>query len=76
MKVWELCNLIKESDASLADIRGWVYENKNCPVKFALGLESDSAELPKLQTIAYRICSEHECEMECLDDFLDTEVSE
>lgn len=75
MKVWELCNLIKESDASRADIRGWSCENKICPIMFAAGLESDSAELPKLQAIADRICSEHECDMKCLDDFLDTEVA-
>jgi hypothetical protein len=41
MKVWEKCNEVKGTNASIDEIAGWGYMNRICPLMFDEGLEID-----------------------------------
>ena len=80
MKIWELCNKVKETNVSKKQIENWAYSNRICPLMFDVGLEID-VELdedcyPKeneFSNTAHKIC-DGECGIECLRKYLDTEV--
>ena len=41
MKVWEKCNEVKGTNASIKEIADWAYANRICPLDFDTGLEID-----------------------------------
>ena len=41
MKVWEKCNEVKGTNASIDEIAGWGYMNRICPLMFDVGLDID-----------------------------------
>ena len=41
MKVWEKCNEVKGTNATIEEIASWAYNNRICPLDFDVGLEID-----------------------------------
>lgn len=41
MKVWEKCNEVKGTNATIEQIADWAYFNRICPLMFDTGLEID-----------------------------------
>ena len=80
MKVWELCNKVKGTNATKKQIENWAYTNRICPLMFDVGLEID-VELgedgyPKdiiFSNTAHKIC-DGKCDIECLRKYLDMEI--
>lgn len=82
MKIWELCNKVKETNATKKEIENWAYMNRICPLMFDSGLDIDlpldEYGYPKdnvfLET-AHKVCN-GKCGIECLRKYLDMEISE
>ena len=82
MKVWELCNRVKETNVTKKEIENWAYTNRICPLMFDVGLEIDvdvdEDGYPKdnvFSDTAHKICNS-KCGIECLRKYLDTDVVE
>lgn len=83
MKIWELCNKVKGTNATKETIANWAYMNRICPLSFDVGLdiniEIDDDRYPKdnvFVNTARKICNNNECGTECLMQYLDMEVNE
>lgn len=75
MKVWELCNKLKDTDSTKEQIANWSYMNRICPIDFEEGLELGEGKFPaQITEIARTICAASNCDAECLDKFLESEV--
>lgn len=83
MKVWEKCNEVKGTKATVDEIADWAYMNKICPLEFDFALEID---IPKDSSGVYcdtgftrtaRICCQfHKCGKDCLMAYLNGEYLE
>ena len=80
MKVWEKCNEVKGTDATIEQIAGWAYCNRICPLMFDVGLEIDfpldEDGYPKpngFLNTADKICEHNSCGMDCLMKYLNSE---
>ena len=75
MKVYELMNQLKGTEATKEQIASWQYMNRICPVQLtAEELEIEKKFPEALSEIAEKLCSMNECGHECLDKFLESEV--
>ena len=74
MKIWELCNIIKKTNASRNTIRDWSIMNRICPASFQFELPAKGANGKVIAKAASNVCESYSCGMDCLDAFLDTEV--
>lgn len=82
MKVWEKCNEVKGTNASIDEIADWAYANRICPLDFDIGLELDlpldEDGYPKENGFfgtAQKLC-DMECGSECLMRYLNSEYRE
>ena len=77
MKVFELINELKGTDATLEQIKEWSYMNRIPPCGLEEGLELD-CKLPKvLHELRSEVCSETgKCYPDCLNKFFDMEIPE
>lgn len=83
MKVWEKCNEVKGTNATIEEIASWAYNNRICPMDFDVGLEID-LPLDKdgipldngFAWTAHRVCESFSCGKECLMAYLNSEYLE
>lgn len=83
MKVWEKCNEVKGTSATLEQIAAWAYMNRICPLMFDVGLEID-VPLDEdgypvencFSATAHKVCHGNSCGMDCLKEFLNSELEE
>lgn len=77
MKVYELMNQLKGTDATVDQIKSWSYMNRVSPCILDEGLDLDEGvEYPEvLRKTQEKICNEcgHDC-YKCLDTFFIAEV--
>lgn len=88
MKVWEKCNEVKGTDATIEQIADWAYFNRICPLMFDVGLDIDlpldEYHEPKPNGFLYtaeKVCdvSMHNgkgCGADCLMRYLNSEYKE
>ena len=81
MKIWELCNKVKETNVTKEQIESWAYFNRICPLMFDVGLEIEEIDedgYPKdnvFSKTAHKICDGN-CGIDCLKKYLEMEVEE
>ncbi len=83
MKVWEKCNEVKGTKATMQEIANWAWDNKICPLMFDVGLELDlpldedafPVENGFIKT-ARKVCSKSKCDYKCLIKYLESEYDE
>ncbi len=73
MKVWEMCNEIKGTNANINQIMSWAYNNKICPLDFAEALDAPEFEYV-FSLIAHVVCSKNYCGGKCLMAFLESDL--
>lgn len=88
MKVWEKCNEVKGTDATIEQIADWAYYNRICPLMFDTGLEIDlpldDDGYPKpngFLNTAESVCDVFTnngkgCGFDCLNAYLNSEYKE
>lgn len=84
MKVWEKCNEVKGTNASIDEIAGWGYMNRICPLMFDVGLDidlpldEDGYPLPNgFLSTAESVCDNRKgCGFDCLMEYLNSEYKE
>lgn len=77
MKVWELINEIKGTDADLPTILNWMMMNRICPLDVVLELEEGDHH--QLHALAHKHCAPRkrsECDSKCYEAFLTMDVKE
>lgn len=80
MKVWEKCNEVKETEATVEEITSWAYGNRICPLMFDARLEIDipldedgyPIDNGFLRT-ARKVCEHNNCRLDCLKEYLNSE---
>lgn len=83
MKIWELCNKVKGTNETKETIENWAYFNRVCPLMFDVALEIEELDEdgypkdnnPFIKT-ARRVCDDNKCNVNCLRNFLNSEVEE
>lgn len=83
MKVWEKCNEVKGTNATINEIARWAYANRICPLDFDVALEIDlpldDEGFPKWNgflNAAEEMCLVFTCGMGCLMAFLQCDYME
>ena len=77
MKVWEKCNEVKGTNATIDEIAGWAYENRICPLIFDEGLDIEiNLEDNGFARAAIKICKENKCGWSCIMRYLNEEFIE
>lgn len=76
MKVWEKINELKGTNADKKTIANWAYNNKICPREFGEELELDCEYPKEIEDISRRLCDKNSCGYDCLNEFLESELSE
>ena len=74
MTIWEKCNELKGTTATREQIADWAYMNRVCPLDFDIGLELDVPYPPEMTDAAHRLCHQNSCGMDCLRNFLNTQI--
>ena len=75
MKIWELCNKIMETNEPREVIYDWSVMNRICPISFDIELHTTGKNRKILANAANGCCLFRRCGMDCLNKFLDTEVT-
>ena len=76
MKVWELINEIKGTNASQDEILNWMVMNKICPLD--VGEQLEEGYQTELENMAYKQCDKIPtggCGTACYREYLDLEVN-
>lgn len=85
MKVWEKCNEVKGTTATIEEIASWAYENRICPLSFDVGLEIDvpcdddgypTQDGNGFVVTALKHCKGQPCGHDCLMAYLNREFIE
>lgn len=75
MKVWELMNKIKGTEADQDEILNWMVMNKICPLE--VETELDEGAQPAIDLMAHKHCEDKPigfCGSNCYKEFLITEA--